>query len=174
MVKGLLGVILSFFTGLWLGLLPAQASAETPTSPPAEVILTVSGSLPGHPEGTVLSFDRAQLSALGEDSFVTNTIWTDGPQTFEGVPLRALLDHLDVQTGQLRAVASNDYEVRLAVDDVRNSSALIAMSRNGRLLSLRDKGPLWVVYPYDSDQRYQSEVYFAQSIWQLEHVEVLP
>jgi hypothetical protein len=39
-------------------------------------------------------------------------------------------------------------------------------------MSVRDKGPLWVIYPYDSDD-YRSEVIYSRSIWQLDRLEVV-
>jgi hypothetical protein len=36
---------------------------------------------------------------------------------------------------------------------------------------VRDKGPLWVVYPYDSKPDYQSELIYVRSIWQLAQME---
>ena len=40
-------------------------------------------------------------------------------------------------------------------------------------MSLRDKGPLWIVYPFDSNPSYSTEVTYARSIWQLDRIEVL-
>lgn len=40
-------------------------------------------------------------------------------------------------------------------------------------MSVRDKGPLWVIYPYDSDPALQSEVTYARSIWQLVRIEAV-
>jgi len=33
---------------------------------------------------------------------------------------------------------------------------------------------LWIVYPYDSDNRFQSEIYFSRSIWQLARLTLVP
>ncbi len=49
-------------------------------------------------------------------------------------------------------------------------TALIAYARNGQPMTLRDKGPLWIVYPFDTDPMYRSEVIYANSIWQLEQI----
>ena len=40
-------------------------------------------------------------------------------------------------------------------------------------MSIRDKGPLWVVYPYDSSADYRTEVIYSRSIWQLDRIEVV-
>ena len=51
---------------------------------------------------------------------------------------------------------------------------MIAYERNGAVMSVRDKGPLWIVYPYDSNPDYQTEEIYARSIWQLEKITVKP
>ena len=38
---------------------------------------------------------------------------------------------------------------------------------------MRDKGPLWIIYPYDQNTDYQTEVIYSRSIWQLDRIEVL-
>jgi hypothetical protein len=44
---------------------------------------------------------------------------------------------------------------------------------DGNAMSVRDKGPLWVIYPYDSDAAYRTEVIYSRSIWQLDRLEVV-
>ena len=51
--------------------------------------------------------------------------------------------------------------------------AILAIEANGKPLSVRDKGPIWLLYPFDSDARYQTEVIYARSIWQIERMEVI-
>jgi hypothetical protein len=50
----------------------------------------------------------------------------------------------------------------------------VAYLRNGAEMSMRDKGPLWIVYPYDAKPDYQSELIYSRSIWQLDRIEVQP
>ena len=35
-------------------------------------------------------------------------------------------------------------------------------------MSLRDKGPLWVVFPYDASEEFRRDEIYAQSIWQVD------
>ena len=44
--------------------------------------------------------------------------------------------------------------------------------RNGEPMSVRDKGPLWVVYNFDSNPEFQTEVMYSRSIWQLDRIVV--
>jgi hypothetical protein len=39
-------------------------------------------------------------------------------------------------------------------------------------MSVRDKGPLWLIYPYDSKAEYQSETIYSRSIWQLVKIDL--
>ena len=39
-------------------------------------------------------------------------------------------------------------------------------------MAVRDKGPLFIVYPYDSDEVLRSERYYNRSAWQLKSLEI--
>ncbi len=116
----------------------------------------------------------SDLQDIGQDGFVTSTIWTDGDIEFQGVTATALLHHLGIASGALELIAANDYFVEIPVGELQNNEALIAYKMNGMPMSTRDKGPFWLVYPYDSDVRYQSETYYARSIWQINRIKVIP
>lgn len=131
-----------------------------------EPMLTVTG-----PEGS-RSYDLAALEALGAVSFATSTIWTEGAPTFTGVPLQVLLDDAGITEGVVAATAINDYAVQIPVDEVTAEYPIVAYHLDGQVMSVRDKGPLWVVYPYDSDASLQSEVVYSRSIWQLDRLSV--
>ena len=149
----------------------AQAE-EMLSTPTGDVILTVSGDIQQTNVGDTAQFDMDMLKAMDAETFVTTTIWTDGDQTFTGVPLNALLDAVGVDSGTLSASAINDYTVEIPVEDETTSQAIVAYMNNGEIMSVRDKGPLWIVYPYDSDDSLRAEVVFSRSIWQLDRIKV--
>lgn len=138
-----------------------------------EVILTVSGAVDAPAEGDAWTFDLETLQTMPSDSFATTTIWTEGEQTFEGVPLAALLDHVGAADGTLQAIALNDYAVQIPTGDAVENGPIIAYLRDGSEMSVRDKGPLWIIYPFDDNEEYQSEDYYTRSIWQLDRIEVI-
>lgn len=145
------------------------ADLETPSG---DVVLTVSGAIDVTNDGDTAKFDAAMLEALGETTFTTTTPWTDGEQTFTGVSLKALVDALEVEDGSLAATAINDYAVEIPFSDAVEGGPIIAYLRNGEEMSVRDKGPLWVVYPYDLNEDYRSEEIYSRSIWQLDRIVV--
>lgn len=138
--------------------------------PGSEVILVVSGDIDAAGETGAARFDLAALEALGTASFTTSTIWTKGEIEFSGIPLPRLLDGLGIRDGKIGLQAINDYYIEIPVSEARQSAGLIATRLNGEPMSIREKGPLWLVYPYDSDARFRSESYYSRSIWQIERI----
>lgn len=134
------------------------------------VLLTVSTA-----DGSeIKSYDLNALKALGVESFETTTIWTEGKQTFTGVPLMTLFKDIDVTHGDVNAIAVNDYAVPIPASDAVEGGPMLAFEVNGKPMSTRDKGPLWIVYPYDSKTDYQSETIYSRSIWQLNRLQIPP
>ena len=138
------------------------------------VVLTVTGEISVTNAEGAAAFDMSQLESLDAVSFETSTVWTDGMQSFTGVELFTLLKMLGVEDGALRASAVNDYAVDIPVSDAVPGGPIVAYRRNDTGMRLRDKGPLWIVYPYDSSPEYQTELIYSRSIWQLNRIEVLP
>jgi hypothetical protein len=150
------------------------ASAQTLEAPEGATLLTVTGAIEETNSEGAARFDRAMLEAMEPEAFTTTTTWTEGPQDFTGVLLSDLLERLGVTEGTLRAMAINDYAVDIPVSDAVEGGPIVAYRLDGEPMSVRDKGPLWIVYPYDSRPEYQSEVIFSRSIWQLDRIEVQP
>lgn len=132
-----------------------------------EVLLTVTL------DGSQIALTRSELEDIDMSEIETTTIWTEGQQVFTGVSLFRLMEELDVTEGLLLASAINDYTVEVPLSDAVMGGAMIAYHNNGNAMSVRDKGPLWLVYPFDSDPIYQTEVIYSRSIWQLDRIEVV-
>lgn len=153
-------------------MIPTVALAEL--APPKErVVLTVTGAISQTNGDGIAQFDMEMLKALPVTEFSTATIWTKGTLTFTGVSLKTLMDHVGAEGSALRGYAINDYSVEIPADDATADSAIIAYAVDGNAMSVRDKGPLWVVYPYDSSSSFRTEVVYSRSIWQLNRIEVL-
>jgi hypothetical protein len=142
-------------------------------APSGEVVLTVSGVLSVTNDGAQLLLDRDMLTALPATTFETSTIWTEGVHEFTGVSLADFAASIDVAEGHFLATAINDYTVEIPFSDAVAEGPIIAYLMDGEAMSVRDKGPLWVIYPYDSDSLYRSEVVYSRSIWQLDRVEIV-
>lgn len=120
-----------------------------------------------------VTLELGDLDAMPQQSFTTSTIWTDGQVTFSGVPLKALLDSLDTTGSTVEMVALNDYKVSMPIAELEDTAPIIATRMDGKPMSVRDKGPYWVVFPYDEDPKYQTETIYSLSIWQLNRLKVV-
>lgn len=149
-----------------------MAAAETLPAPEGDVVLTITGRISETNSADAAQFDLSMLRALGPVEVATTTIWTDGPQVFEGVPLTRLVEEVGAEGTLIAASALNDYTVEIPLSDVIPGGPILAFAQNGEALSVRDKGPLWVIYPYDDKAEYQSEVIYARSIWQVRRMEI--
>ena len=125
-------------------------------------------------DGTDLyAFTDADLMALPQVSFTTSTIWTAVPARFSGPSLALVLDAADAPDGDLRMMAINDYKVDMPRARVEPALPIIANRIDGVPFGTRSKGPLWLVFPFDSDPRFQTEKVYSFSIWQLTHIQIL-
>jgi hypothetical protein len=158
---------------LFLAAIGVTSIAHEPLpTPKGRVILTVIGNqIVSNHEGRAL-FDLEMLQALPVTQYETHTIWTEGVQSFQGVRLKDLFDRLDAKGAVIRVTALNDYSIDIPLNEASFQDAMIAYQRNGAPMPVRKKGPLWIVFPFDSDQRYRSEVYFSRSVWQLHKIEI--
>lgn len=160
---------------IWLPLFltTAEVCAGGLAAPTGPVLLTVTGKLAKTNHKTGAIFDEAMLVALPQHRIETSTPWTDGIKLFEGVLFADLLDFVGIDDAKtLRATALNEYEIVTPFSEVIEYGALLAMRMDGRPLTRRDKGPIWIVYPRDSNRRIQDEHHDARWVWQLTRIDV--
>ena len=148
---------------------PAASASGAQTIPTGRVLLTIKGKLaPANPDGTAL-FDAAMLAALPQHSITTHTPWHKGARKFTGPLLRDVLAAAGVtprSKGQLIDVlAINDYKVSLPLDDARRFDVVLARLMDDLPMALRDKGPLFIIYPFDADIQLRSNLYYSRSAW---------
>lgn len=155
-----------------MALAAAPALADGFAAPAGEVILTLGGKIGTTNADTALALDRALLETLPQHEFATSTMWTEGVATFRGVLLRDLLQAAGATGATVSLTALNDYSITMPAADATGSGPLLAFLMNGAPMSVRDKGPVWLVYPYDSDPAFRTEQTYARSIWQLDRIEV--
>ena len=65
------------------------------------------------------------------------------------------------------SIALNDYSVEIPIEDFAKYHAILALKRDGEYMSVRDKGPLFIVYPYDNDPELRSQKFYSRSAWQV-------
>jgi hypothetical protein len=161
----------AWFTTLTLGAIPF-ARADSLEQPKDKPILTVSGKIAITNGSGTAQFDRAMLEGLGMVSFETTTPWYKGPVKFEGVPLVKLMAAVGATGQRIIAIALNDYSAEVPMEDAIKYNVILALKRDGEYMPVRDKGPLFVVYPFDSDPELKSQKFYSRSVWQVARMEV--
>lgn len=156
-------LIKAFLAAIFLAGATTKSSAE-------DILLKVTGDIAGSEE---IAFSDSALLELPQIEYATSTIWTDGILTFRGPTLDAVLAAAGAGPGDLELIAANNYRVILPREMIESGAPIIANRIDGNPFSIREKGPLWAIFPYDSDERYQTEEIYALSVWQLVGIRVL-
>jgi hypothetical protein len=142
-------------------------------TPKDKPILEVAGSISATNKEGAAVFDREMLESLGMETITTTTPWHKGPVTFEGVPMAKVMKVVEAKGKTVRALALNDYETQIPMEDFSKFNVILALKRDGEYMPVRDKGPLFIVYPYDSNPELKSQTYYGRSAWQLKRLEIL-
>ena len=149
-----------------------SVTANEIATPAEKVILTVFGNIEHTNSEQGAQFDRAMLLGLKQTEVSTETPWTNGTPQFEGPLIKDLIGLLGGEGKTVVATALNGYQISIPMEDIDNHSVVLAIKRNNKVLSVRQKGPLWVIYPWSENEELRSNVYYSRSIWQLKSLEV--
>jgi hypothetical protein len=157
--------------GAWLlgTALPALALDK----PSGVVLLTVAGQVRNPNDGAKAQFDMPMLEAMPQTSFTTRTPWYAQARRFTGPLLRDVLAAAGAQGSTLRLTALNDYRVEVPFDDARRHDVIVARLIDDKPMTVRDKGPLFAIYPFDAEPDLKSAIYYSRSAWQLRTIDVL-
>ena len=158
-------------TALALALAPAQAGSLA--APAGDVILTVTGKIGNsNTADGAARFDLKMLEEMASREGTMETPWTKGQVTFKGPLGRALLEAVGAQGKTLKVLALDDYAVDVPVADLLDHDVMLATEMNGKPMSVRDKGPLFIIYPFDKEPGLYNEKYFSRSAWQIKTIVV--
>ncbi len=157
---------------LALLLFASVAKAEDLALPQGEVILTISGNITRTNGDGVARFDRAMLEDLQQASFSARTPWFDDVHVFSGPLGAALMEAVGAQGDSLRVIALNDYAATVPTSDLRDLGVVLATHLDSQVMSVREKGPLFLVYPFDDNPDLFNETYFGRSVWQIARIDV--
>lgn len=146
---------------------PTTQAGQTLANPDGKPILSIEGRIAIVNASGKAVFDRQMLEDMGMVSITTSTPWFDNPVTFEGVALKDLMTRVEASGEKVVAIALNDYRTTIPLADFYERGAILAIKRDGDYMPVSDKGPLFIVYPYDSDPALHSQKYYGRSVWQL-------
>lgn len=120
-------------------------------------------------------FEFKDLDALDQTEVVTSNDYVEGKHSFSGPLLREIFGAAAPKMGEsIKLTALNDYAVTIPADDALKYDVILATTVDGKRMSVRDKGPIWVIYPMDDFPELRAPVYNDRLIWQLSKVELVP
>lgn len=162
----------AFTTCLLLAGLSISGAAFALDAPKERAILSITGKIAEKNAGDKARFDMKMIEALPQHSFTTRTPWFDRPVKFTGPLLADVLAAVKASGSQISAVAINDYKISIPVEDTTQYKLLVARLIDDKAIPVREKGPLFVVYNFDSATELRTSIYYERSIWQLKALDV--
>ena len=158
----------------YLALPLAQSVNAQASAPPAgPVVLTLSGRVGLPNQGDKAVFDMSMLERLPQHSLNPPTPWYPQPRKFTGPLLRDVLAAAGSKGSLLKAVALNDYRVEIPADDADRFDMVLARLLDDKPMTVREKGPLFIIYPFEQHADLRKTLYYSRCAWQLKAIEVL-
>ena len=149
-----------------------ESSACHLPSPSGPVILSVEGQIGHCNKGLEVQFDMALLESLPRRAVTTENPWQPGTATYEGVLLRDLTAYVDANGVALKVSALNDYSAEIDIADTQSIDVILAYKRDGQYMPVREKGPLFVIFPFSDEPSLALDQRYAQSVWQVSRITV--
>lgn len=151
-------------------LLAAALMLGSQTAAAADAMLVVRNA---EVPGAEVALSEADLLALPQVTIRTRTSFTDGVVTFVGPLARDAMAMIPAGNAtSVHLVAANAYAYDIPLSDLTDFDVILAMSADGERLSIRDKGPIWLMYPLDDHAELQEQKYNHRLVWQLVEMEL--
>lgn len=150
--------ILAFISALLLLAVPAWAADIT--------VLAANGQ----PVGLIT---QQQIQGLPQHEFSTATPWGQAA-TYRGPRLTEVLQQAGLNSPSVILTAADDYKVTLSLADLQLYQPILAWRRDGQPLPLRDRGPYWLMFNFDSTPDLRNDVWYYRAIWQVVSITVSP
>lgn len=166
------------FSTKWVGIclsalmLLIAYPASALDAPKGKVILTITGKVADKNTASAATFDLAMIEKLPQQTFTTMTPWDKQPIKFTGPLLRDVLAAAKASGTTIKAAALNDYQTSIPMDDAQKFDVILAHKMNGEEIPVKTKGPLFIVYPFDTKSELRSTVYYERSAWQLKSMTI--
>lgn len=140
--------------------------------PAGHPIVTITGQIVEKNSGALAQFDSAMLDKLPQVKMTVPTPWYKQEETFEGPLFRDVLKAVGSKGSKLYVVALNDYAAEIPLADLEKYDVILARKINGKVLTVRDKGPLFVMYPFDKKPELRTKEIYSRCVWQVNRIRV--
>ncbi|WP_168880018.1 oxidoreductase [Rhizobium sp. P28RR-XV] len=160
--------------GLWSSTGLANAAMRIPNGCTPGVFLTISGKIGKTTNSAANAYEMSEREFLGlpQSTVTTSTAWTPNSD-FAGPLLSKVLSEVDAKGTKLRLIALDNFSVEVDADYLEKYGTILAVSKNGVRLTIRDFGPVFVMFPRDSfKEQLDTPAAASYLVWQLCGIEV--
>lgn len=136
--------------------------------------LDITGKISRYTDISAKTYHLSDSDILSMPQYIitTSTSWT-AKSVFKGVRLADVLDRVGAYGQKIRTTTYDGYAYTIPRQDTQKYGVILAYERDGKRLTLRDFGPLFVIYPRDA---YRAELTNSETeskfVWQVKSLEI--
>ncbi|USD34806.1 MULTISPECIES: hypothetical protein [Vibrio] len=157
------------FSILVIGVVLASMVYALPV-PEGDPILWVSGDITQSNTADGVEFDSAMIKQLEHGVIKTSNHVVSNVVEYQGPTLSALLDYVGAQGSTVKVIAWDEYVVSIPVSDIKKYGVLLATHEDGTKMTIDDKGPFFVVFPFTDHPEIQTDLFYSLSVWQVREI----
>lgn len=121
--------------------------------------------------GAIRNYTAGQLLSLPQTVVITKNDYVNSVSKFSGPSLKLILKQNDIGPGaKIKLNALNNFSNTIPASDAYQYNVILALRMNGKIMSVRNKGPIWVIYPMDEHPELKSDMYNGRMVWQLREI----
>ncbi|WP_295894413.1 hypothetical protein [uncultured Vibrio sp.] len=145
------------------------ASLPVPTG---EVMLWVSGKIEHSNTSTGVELDEKMVSQLKASEITTKNHVVQDDALYKGPTLKSVLEYVGASGNEVKVIAWDDYIVTIPLETIEQYGVLLATHENGVRMTLDDKGPFFIVFPFNDYSELRNDFYYNLSVWQVKEIVV--
>ncbi|MGF1696252.1 hypothetical protein L4C54_11325 [Vibrio lamellibrachiae] len=147
--------------------LHASVYAATLPNPSGEVILSVSGNIEHSNSEIGVEFDEGMIEQLDTSIIKTKNHVVKEVAIYKGPTLYDVLELAGSKGDEVKVIAWDDYVVTIPISTIKKYGVLLATHEDGKRMTLDDKGPFFVVFPFTEYSEIRNDLYYNLSVWQV-------
>ncbi|MCL1479057.1 hypothetical protein MIH18_06995 [Marinobacter sp. M3C] len=124
--------------------------------------------------GLVQSWSLGKVDALSQQRITTHSPFFPGTKTFSGPLLADLLAAAfsaePKESTPIKLIALNNYSIQTTFGKLKHADAIVATRKNDLPMSIRDRGPFWIILPLNKRPDLENENFYRLMIWQLSDI----
>ena len=164
-------LIAAFTTALSLAQAQAQ-DIEPPSANVNEPAVKISWTnKAGEQEKIVVT--RSDMQAMQQTANrlqLPDALGISGSHNWQGVSLKQVVARSGYNTKVLQATALNGYFVEVPQDDLERFDPILAFRRDDQFISIREKGPFILIYPFNQFPELNQQRYINRTVWQIDEL----